>query len=181
MGIWECKRTEAMPILSRGEEDATEQPVHCPSHPWRKHKVRKGKPEQPESERFRSESVREMEDGLKYTRNRFTYIDKFKDGLMSLVLLKSQTQGSATCLVELWQGAELLNSLASRVSSRDLCLPFPHYAPRDRVSLSQNSYMMPFAVGLPNYSGTCILEGGKNGIETDSEELYGDSCQATQK
>lgn len=50
--------------------------------------MRKGKPEQPESERFRSERVRGMEEGLKYTRNRFTYINKIKDGSVSLVLLK---------------------------------------------------------------------------------------------
>lgn len=78
---------QVMPILSRGAEDVTEQPVHLPSHPWRKHKVREGKPEQPESERFRSERIREMEGGLEYTRNRFTYIVKMMDGLVSLVLL----------------------------------------------------------------------------------------------
>lgn len=78
---------QTMPILSRGAEDVTEQPVHLHSHgDERKHKVREGKPEQPESEIFRSERVREMEGGLKYTRNRFTYIVKVMDGLVSLVL-----------------------------------------------------------------------------------------------
>lgn len=38
------------------------------------------------SERFRNERIREMEGGVKYTRNRFTYIVKLMDGLVSLVL-----------------------------------------------------------------------------------------------
>jgi len=106
-------------ILSRGAEGVTEQL----SHPWRKHREREGKPEQPENERYRSESKREMEGELEYRRNRFTYIVKIINGLVSLVLHYT-AKGSATGRVGLWQGAELLHSLASQVSSRICGFPF---------------------------------------------------------
>lgn len=144
---------QAMPILSWATEDVAEQPVRFPSHLQRKHKERETKPEHPDSERFRIEGIREMEGGLKYTRNRFTHIVKTMDGLVSLVLhykaklmvLPQAWWAMAGCRIARYFGFPSIQqgSVSSLPSSSSL-----------GQGLSQHSYMIPLEVGLPDYSGT---------------------------